>query len=86
MHSSLDAPVFFTVSIVSCCSKYRTHLYNYRPLAGVFDWRTLTQCDPEPLLTMPDLFLALLILSIPDSTITLGLDHLLNLPSALVCL
>ena len=33
-----------------------------------------------------DLFLALLVLSTPDSSLTLGLAHLLNLPSASICL
>ena len=33
-----------------------------------------------------DLFLALLVLSTLDSRLTLGLTHLLNLPSALICL
>lgn len=38
--------------------------------------------EPEHLLTMPDFFLALWILSAPDSSTGLAQDHLLNMPSS----
>ena len=36
-HSSLDAPVFFIVKLLSCCNKWHTHLFKYRPLSEVSD-------------------------------------------------